>query len=72
MILALFLVGCLMAGDLCMFLLQWLAWFFMGACGVLRSAPDDSLEIFAVPLDLVAMPWSFQRGGCGKFTHFPP
>ena len=46
--------------------------FFTGACGVLSSAPDDSLEILAVPLDLVAMPWRSQRGGCEIYSYIPP
>ena len=46
--------------------------FFTVACGVLSSVPDDSLEIFAVPWTMVAMPWRSQGGGCGKCTHVPP
>ena len=37
--------------------------FFTGACGEPSSVPDDSVEIFAVPWTLVAMPWRSQRGG---------
>ena len=66
-----FLLACLVAGDLCMVLSQWLAWFFTGAWRVLCSVPDDSLEIFAVPLDLGGYALEVSARGVWKIFVFP-